>query len=339
MSETDIKVGNVSQQRYEEIVAELTGAVAAESVSRWLVGDRALEIEPLRRHGGSLPNGDDDLVTVEESLHRLSEDIGVPYNTVKKRRWTSSRWPSARRRRGVSHYIHQILAAIRDEEERCAAIDSPPLDERTGRRRWTPDSACRKVGYRASRPQTPTEKVRAIHDLAVDDRVAAQVAADLLHRPEVAAQVPAQARSRVIRDLAHEEHVAASAAADLLQRPDVAFKAMSDDRARQMVNRAQVEHGRQAREHFERTSPMAPPVKRVEHTMEFLELVGACHAFVARASRTVPGLRDRVLAEDERTVLHANVSSVRATLEWIDQAVDTGRVDMDEELARLLRGE
>ncbi|MFC4517763.1 MULTISPECIES: DUF6192 family protein [Streptomyces] len=38
-------------------------------------------------------------------------------------------------------------------------------------------------------------------------------------------------------------------------------------------------------------------------------------------------------------VLHENVSQVRATLEWIDQAVDTGRVDMDEELVRLLRGE
>ncbi|MEV6130627.1 DUF6192 family protein [Streptomyces violaceusniger] len=30
---------------------------------------------------------------------------------------------------------------------------------------------------------------------------------------------------------------------------------------------------------------------------------------------------------------------MRATLDWIEQAVDTGKVDMDDELARLLRGE
>ncbi|MFD8163418.1 DUF6192 family protein, partial [Streptomyces malaysiensis] len=38
-------------------------------------------------------------------------------------------------------------------------------------------------------------------------------------------------------------------------------------------------------------------------------------------------------------IVHENVAKVRATLDWIDQAVDTGKVDMDEELARLLRGE
>ena len=57
------------------------------------------------------------------------------------------------------------------------------------------------------------------------------------------------------------------------------------------------------------------------------------------AGRTVPGLRDRTLGENERTIGHENIARVRATLDWIESAVDTGKIDMDEELTRLLKGE
>ncbi|MEU9256637.1 DUF6192 family protein [Streptomyces sp. NPDC048270] len=109
---------------------------------------------------------------------------------------------------------------------------------------------------------------------------------------------------------------------------------MSDDTARH-----QVERGRQAREHFKRTSLVAPAVKRIDRTVQFLDLITACHAFVAASGRVVPGLRDRQLSEDERVIVHENVARVRATLDWIETAVDTGKVDVDGELARLLQGE
>lgn len=73
--------------------------------------------------------------------------------------------------------------------------------------------------------------------------------------------------------------------------------------------------------------------------MEFLDLVTACHSFVAAAGRAVPGLRDRNLSEDEAAIVHQNVAKVRATLDWIENAVDTGKVDMDDALAALLRGQ
>lgn len=130
-----------------------------------------------------------------------------------------------------------------------------------------------------------------------------------------------------------------SAATNLLRRPDVAFKAMSDDTARFQVNHAQVERSRQARDQFKDTSPVAPAVRHIDRTVEFLDLVTACHSFVAAAGRAVPGLLDRTLGEDERTIVHENVAKVRATLDWIETAVDTGKVDMDGELARLLKGE
>lgn len=72
-------------------------------------------------------------------------------------------------------------------------------------------------------------------------------------------------------------------------------RAMSDDTARHQVNHAQVERGRQAREHFEDSSPVAPAVKNIDRSVEFLDLVTACHAFVAAAGRAVPGMRDRQL--------------------------------------------
>lgn len=114
---------------------------------------------------------------------------------------------------------------------------------------------------------------------------------------------------------------------------------MSDDTARHQVNHAQVERGRQAREHFEDTNPVAPAVKNIDRSVEFLDLVTACHAFVAAAGRLVPGMRDRQFGDDERVIVHGNVARVRATLDWIETAVDTGKVDVDSELARLLQGE
>ncbi|MFF3350963.1 DUF6192 family protein, partial [Streptomyces sp. NPDC002779] len=76
-----------------------------------------------------------------------------------------------------------------------------------------------------------------------------------------------------------------------------------------------------------------------KRSIEFLDLVTACHAFVAAAGRTVPGLRDRTLNEDESAIVHQNIAKCRATLDWIEQAVDTGKVDMDDALAEFLKGE
>ncbi|MEV0437825.1 DUF6192 family protein [Streptomyces spectabilis] len=303
-------VGSVSRQRYEEIVAELREAVEHESGACWLVGDRALEVEPMRPRGGRqavLPG--EVLLSVRESLFMLAEDVGLSYGTVESRRWTASRWPAERRRVDLSYTIHRTLAHIEDERERFAAIHHPPEHPGTGRRVWTPDQANRRVGFQVARPVSQQEKINAIHTLARDDEVASKVTTDML------------------------------------RRPDVAFRAMRDDTARHQVNDAQVEQARQIREAHEREllaggePPLAPAVRRVTHAIEFLDLVSNCHAFVAKASRVVPHLRDRHLSDDECAVIHSNVSRVRATCDWIDHAVQTGQVDVDEELARLLRGE
>nr|WTB12141.1 DUF6192 family protein [Streptomyces antimycoticus] len=336
MPEEIEKVGNISQQRYEQIVAELRQVVEQQTQGQFTIGDRALEIEPMRvPEDGREALPGRDLFTVRQALSRLAEDIGLKRTTVENARWTASRWPKEHRQAGASFTVHRVLGSIPDEEERFAAIEQPP----EGKKRWTVDDANRRVGRQVEHPVSPQEKVTAIHTLAQDEDVAATVTTDFLRRPAVAAQVKPEDRVRVVEEFTRDENVAAQVTTGLLRRPDVAFKAMSDDTARHQVNHAQVERGRQAREDFDRTSPVAPAVRNIDRTVEFLDLVTACHSFVAAAGRAVPGLRDRTLDEDQRTIVHENVAKVRATLDWIETAVDTGKVDMDGELARMLRGE
>ncbi|PWK71290.1 hypothetical protein BCL76_104396 [Streptomyces sp. CG 926] len=369
MPEIAEQVGSVSSDRYAQIVAELRKLVETTSRAQFTIGDYALEVEPIREAGGQEKS--DELFSVKDSLFRLAEDIGLTYSSVKGARWVASRWPKEHRQAHVSHTVHRILAGIADEQARFAAILTPP----EGKARWTPDEANRRVGRQVQKPVTPQEKVSAIHTLAKDedvaatvtgdllrrpaviaqvrqedrvrvveeltrdDKVAAAVAPEFLRRPAVVAQVTAADRVRVVEELTRDEGVAAEVTTGLLRRPDVAFRAMSDDTARHQVNHAQVERGRQAREHFEQTSPVAPAIRQIDRSVEFLDLVTACHAFVAAAGRVVPGMRDRQLGDDEQTVIRENCARVRATLDWIETAVDTGKVDVDGELARLLQGE
>jgi hypothetical protein len=265
-----------------------------------------------------------------------------------------------------------VLVGITVEQERFAGVLNPP---RGGKARWTADEAGRRVGQQVENPVTSQEKVSVIHSLAKDEEVAARVTTDFLRRPAVVARVETADKVNVAQELARDDQVAAAVAPDVLRRPavvaqvepvdkvrvveemtrdeivaaevttgllrcpDVAFRAMSDDTARHQVNHVQVERGWQAREDFEETSPVAPALRNIDRSVEFLDLVTVCHAFVTAAGRVVPGLRDRHLGDGERVLVHENVARVRATLDWIETAVDTGKVDVDGELARLLQGE
>ena len=196
--------------------------------------------------------------------------------------------------------MHEILAPLQDEQHRFATVADPPVDQRTGARRWTPDAAKRLMGRQVERPETVQEKVVAVHALVNDEDVASRVAQDLLRRPEVAS------------------------------------KAMTDDVARHAVNRAQADHARQS---VEIVRQRTTALQHIEHTNEFLDLVGACAQFVASAGRIVPGLRGRNYTDDEKVTVQRNLARVRAAADWIDGAVSTGQITPAEGLTRLLAGE
>ncbi|MGA5448915.1 DUF6192 family protein [Streptomyces umbrinus] len=345
-------VGQVTRQRYDEMVAADRQLVAQIGRAMFTIGDHAVEIEPMRSQDGSVPHSD-ELFGVGTSLQIYADDIGLALSTVLNYRFTAHRWPIGRRREDVSHKVHSILASVQDDTERFEAIGHPPVDDVTGLRRWTTNLAKKHVGRRPDRPGTVQEKVQRIQDLAVDEDVAVAVTRDVLRRPQVAARLmeePAtrqaiteaqkpEHRAETVQSLVKDDVTAAQVASDVLRRPEVAARVAADDTARRNVNRAQADRSRQQADAFRRESPVAPAVRKIERTEEFVDLLGAFHRFVREASRAVPKMRDRSWAGDEREVLMSNIARARATLDWMETAVSTGEVDMDEELARILRGE
>lgn len=293
-------IGHVSQERYEQIITRGRELVELQTRSQFELGDLALEIEPMQPHGGAHPDRGEVLFGVLESLQSFADDLAIPVKTLETYRWVASRWPAQHRRHEVPYYIHKTLASLRDDEERWERITKPPLDKRTRTHRWTDTAAKQAVDQKFADTTSVQQKVERIHDLARDEQVAAAVATDLLRRPEVA------------------------------------FKAMTDTTARHLVNRAQVDQARQAGEAVRERTPALP---RIERSRDFIELVGACSVFVAAVGRVLPTLRGHAFTAEEKATVARNLGRVRATADWLETAVESGDVSLDEGLARLLRGE
>ncbi|MFI7373795.1 DUF6192 family protein [Actinoplanes sp. NPDC049668] len=96
---------------------------------------------------------------------------------------------------------------------------------------------------------------------------------------QVAGPETVQEKVVAVHELVRAEDVASRVGTDLLRRPEVAFKAMTDTTARHVVNRAQ------ARQGVEIVRQRTPAMQHIEHTAEFLDLVGACAHFVTQAGR------------------------------------------------------
>ena len=287
-------IGKVSERQYKQLVKHARDLVEQQSHAQFGLGDDALKVAPIQQIGGAHAN--EPPMTVAFGIETFANDIGIPPATLNTYRWVSSRWPKGKRRKGVSHYVHKILAGI---DDRFEVIKQPPEDSH-GEQRWNCENAFRYVGWKAPVPRTKQEKVDRIHELAKEDNVAAEVTRHFLNRP------------------------------------NVAFEAMADHTARHAVNTAQVDHARQSSESARRRYPA---IRKLEHDSEYVELVGMCAQFVAAAGRVVPTLRGHEFTESERDTIHTNTARVRTTADWIESAVDTGDVSLDEGLARLLSEE
>lgn len=62
----------------QQIVAELRDVVEQQTRGQFTIGDRALEIEPMRQRGGPVAEPE---YTVEQSMKRLADDIGLSVAT------------------------------------------------------------------------------------------------------------------------------------------------------------------------------------------------------------------------------------------------------------------
>ncbi|MEU9028944.1 DUF6192 family protein [Streptomyces sp. NPDC048383] len=127
-------------------------------------------------------------------------------------------------------------------------------------------------------------------------------------RPETAASLPAAERVRVVQELTRDGEVATQVTSRLLQRPRVAREAMRDDDTRFTVNRAQFDNSEQTRD---KVRERMPAVRRIEHTIEYLDLVGSCHSYVATLGRLVPRMRGQEFTDDERETVRRGIAKVR----------------------------
>ncbi|MEV6654952.1 DUF6192 family protein [Streptomyces sp. NPDC051219] len=82
-----------------------------------------------------------------------------------------------------------------------------------------------------------------------------------------------------------------------------------------------------------------PAVRKIEHTIEYLDLVGSCHSYVASIGRLVPRLRGQEFTDDERRTVRRGLAKVRAAADWLEAAIEAGEFTLDEQLAQLLEGE
>jgi hypothetical protein len=368
-----LMVGQITQEQYEQLVAEGREVMAQITRGQFQIGDMALLIAPMQSHGGhqALAAGEEGM-GVAGLVARFAADLDLAPSTMQDYRWVSSRWPKEWRVAGVCHTVHKILAAEPDEQTRWSILASPP----EGRGRWTLDEANRHMGWAVQSPASIAEKVRkvadlvsddevataaltgllgrpevtgrvperakvsAIHELARDEKVAVTAATGLLGRPEVTARVSAADKSRVIRELARDEDVAEQAANDLLRRPAVAARVVDNEETRHSLNRAQVDRaGRMESRVRQEHAEIGQAGDRVAHTMQFMDLIGMCAVFTADAGRVVPSLRGQSFTEDERATIARNIARVRGAADWIESAVDTGNVSLDDGFAQLLSGQ
>lgn len=84
-------VGKVARSRYDELVAESLDLVEEDTRCQFGLGDAALELEPLRGHGGHLPLDEGDQ-SVAESLRLFADEIGLSFYTVRTQRWVAAQW-------------------------------------------------------------------------------------------------------------------------------------------------------------------------------------------------------------------------------------------------------
>ncbi|TDE60353.1 hypothetical protein E1295_00480 [Nonomuraea mesophila] len=163
-------IGRVTQERYKQLVADGLEQLAVQGRTQLMLGDHALEIEPMNPRGGSHAGPGEEPFGVRQPLAQYAEDLDMPLTTLLDNRWVASRWPKERRQHGVSYVVHKALAGIADEGVRFAKILDPPWHEKSQTRRWTQDAAKREAGQRVNRPTTVQEKVNKVHDLLEDEK-------------------------------------------------------------------------------------------------------------------------------------------------------------------------
>ncbi|WP_256102450.1 DUF6192 family protein [Streptomyces sp. Ncost-T10-10d] len=66
-----------------------------------------------------------------------------------------------------------------------------------------------------------------------------------------------------------------------------------------------------------------PAERKIEHTNEYVDLVGFCHSYVATLGRLGPRPRDQGFTGDERVTVRRGIARVRAAVDWLEEGLRT----------------
>ncbi|MBD0746620.1 hypothetical protein BG418_33855 [Streptomyces sp. CBMA152] len=58
-----------------------------------------MEVEPLQAKGGARATMGEDVQSVEETMRRFADDVGVNVSSIMNYRYTAARWPPEHRSR------------------------------------------------------------------------------------------------------------------------------------------------------------------------------------------------------------------------------------------------
>ncbi|MCP2337338.1 DUF6192 family protein [Actinomadura rupiterrae] len=242
---------------------------------------------------------------VEALLHRYADDIGSTFESLATYRYVANAWPKEQRVQGVSFTVHRLLTPLGDRFE---VIKHPPEHPTTHRRYWSPDQVRRFRDQTPVVPATRDEKVNRARELLNAEEDAATIVNEMLRRPEVAGRVVADAGSRNIFDRTRTEQYR--------QRRDIAPP---------------------SRDQAPPPHPTSAPYQTTP--MEILELISVFTNFSVQMHRLVPRLPGLTYGPDEEASIKDRAVQARACIDWCLTVVETGKTDMDEQLARLISGE
>jgi hypothetical protein len=95
---------------YATLVRE--GKVAMQNIeqSQWILGDLALEVEPIKKGERRYRRN--------EKLSKFADEIGCPYDSLREYREVAARWPVAERSASTSFGAHKILKTAKDRAKR-----------------------------------------------------------------------------------------------------------------------------------------------------------------------------------------------------------------------------
>ncbi|MFE5092350.1 DUF6192 family protein [Streptomyces sp. NPDC056638] len=66
-----------------------------------------------------------------------------------------------------------------------------------------------------------------------------------------------------------------------------------------------------------------PAERKIEHTSEYVDLVGFCQSYVAPLGRLGPRLRVQGFTGDERVTVRRGIARVRAAVDWLEGGLRT----------------